>query len=94
MSAVEPGAATTGLVERVKSILLKPGATWDVIDAEPASTGGLFKNYAAILALIPAICGLWIPSGSSSERNTAKIRMLGPSKTRLSKKPMFLPRRR
>ena len=58
MSAVEPGAATTGLVERVKSILLKPGATWDVIDAEPASTGGLFKNYAAILALIPAICGL------------------------------------
>ena len=58
MSAVEPGAATSGLVKRVKSILLKPGATWDVIDAEPASTGGLFKNYAAILALIPAICGL------------------------------------
>ena len=28
MSAVEPGAATLGLVERVKSILLKPGATW------------------------------------------------------------------
>lgn len=58
MSAVEPGAATSGLVERVKSILLKPGATWDVIDAEPATTGGLFRNYAAILALIPAICGL------------------------------------
>jgi len=58
MSAVEPGAATSGLVERVKSILLKPGATWDVIDTEPATTGGLFRNYAAILALIPAICGL------------------------------------
>ncbi|KQW71829.1 hypothetical protein ASE17_02795 [Phenylobacterium sp. Root77] len=58
MSAVEPGAATTGLVERVKSILLRPSATWDVIDTEQATTSGLFKNYAAILALIPAICGL------------------------------------
>lgn len=58
MSAVEPGAATSGLVERVKSILLRPSSTWDVIDSEPATTPGLFKNYAAILALIPAICGL------------------------------------
>jgi hypothetical protein len=58
MSAVEPGAATSGLVERVKSILLRPSSTWDVIDTEPATTAGLFKNYAAILALIPAVCGL------------------------------------
>lgn len=58
MSAVEPGAATSGLVERVKSILLRPSPTWDQIEAEPATTAGLFKNYAAILALIPAICGL------------------------------------
>lgn len=58
MSAVEPGSATTGLVERVKSILLKPAATWDVIDGEAATTGSLFKGYAAILAAIPAICGL------------------------------------
>lgn len=58
MSAVEPGSATSGLVERVKSILLKPSATWDVIDGEPATTSGLFKNYAMILAAIPAICGL------------------------------------
>ena len=58
MSAVEPGSATSGLVERVKSILLKPAPTWDVIDVEPATTSGLFKNYAMILAAIPAICGL------------------------------------
>lgn len=58
MSAVEPGTASAGLVERVKSILLKPSATWDVIDGEPATTSGLFKNYAMILAAIPAICGL------------------------------------
>ena len=58
MSAVEPGSATTGLVDRVKSILLKPSTTWDVIDVEPATTAGLFKNYAMILAAIPAICGL------------------------------------
>jgi hypothetical protein len=58
MSAVEPGAASSGLVERVKSILLRPAATWDVIDNEPATTAGLFKGYAAILAAIPAICGL------------------------------------
>ena len=58
MSAVEPGAATSGLVERVKSILLRPSTTWDVIDGEPATTSSLFKNYAGILALIPAVCGL------------------------------------
>lgn len=58
MSAVEPGSAATGIVDRVKSILLKPSATWDVIDGEAATTGGLFKGYAAILAAIPAICGL------------------------------------
>ena len=58
MSAVEPGSATSGLVERVKSILLRPAPTWDVIDVEPATTSGLFKNYAMILAAIPAICGL------------------------------------
>lgn len=58
MSAVEPGSATSGLVERVKSILLKPSATWDVIDAEPATIGGLYKGYVIPLALIPAVAGL------------------------------------
>ncbi len=58
MSAVEPGSASAGLVERVKSILLKPSATWDVIDGEPATIGGLYKGYVIPLALIPAVAGL------------------------------------
>jgi len=58
MSAVEPGSATSGLVERVKSILLRPSATWDVIDGEPATIGGLYRGYVIPLALIPAVAGL------------------------------------
>eukprot|EP01036_Dinobryon_divergens_P048209 gene48210-64683_t len=45
------------LVERVQSILLKPKATWPVIDAEPADPASLYKNYVMILALIPAVAG-------------------------------------
>ncbi|WP_312165212.1 Yip1 family protein [Phenylobacterium sp.] len=58
MSVVEPGTAASGLVERVKSILLKPAATWEVIDTETATIGDIFKRYVAILALIPAVAGL------------------------------------
>ncbi|MDP3853276.1 Yip1 family protein [Phenylobacterium sp.] len=58
MSAVEPGSATSGLVERVKAILLQPTATWEVIDGEPATIGGLYKGYIIPLALIPAVAGL------------------------------------
>ncbi len=58
MSTVEPGAATSGLVGRVKSILLKPSATWDQIAAEPATVGGLFKGYIIPLSLIAPVAGL------------------------------------
>lgn len=58
MSAVEPGSATSGLVERVKAILLQPTATWEVIDGEPATIGGLYKGYIIPLALIPSVAGL------------------------------------
>lgn len=58
MSAVEPGSATTGLVDRVKSILTKPSATWDVIDGEAATVGGLYKGYVIPLAAIPAISAM------------------------------------
>lgn len=58
MSAVEPGSATSGLVDRVKSILMKPSATWEVIEAEPATVAGLFKGYVVPLSLIPAVAGL------------------------------------
>ena len=58
MSAVEPGSAASGLVERAKSMLLQPTATWQVIEGEPATIGGLYKGYAIPLALIPAVAGL------------------------------------
>jgi hypothetical protein len=57
MSVVEPGSAASGIVARVKSILLQPKATWEVIDGEPATIGGLYRGYIIPLAAIPAICG-------------------------------------
>lgn len=58
MSVIEPGAASAGLVARVKAILLKPDETWAVIDGEPATIGGLYRSYVIPLAAIPAVCGL------------------------------------
>lgn len=55
MSVVEPGASSAGLIGRVKDILLKPGETWDVIDREPATIGGLYRSYIIPLAAIPAV---------------------------------------
>ncbi|HEY3694960.1 Yip1 family protein [Phenylobacterium sp.] len=57
MSVVEPGSAGAGLVARVKSILLQPKPTWEVIDLEPATVGGIYKGYLIPLAAIPAVCG-------------------------------------
>ncbi len=45
------------LIERVKAILLKPDAEWPVIERESGDPTYLFKNYVAILALIPAVAG-------------------------------------
>ncbi len=58
MSAVEPGSATTGLIDRVKAILLKPAPTWEVIDKEPATVSGLYKGYIIPLAAIAPVAGL------------------------------------
>ena len=44
------------LIERVKSILLKPKETWPVIAAEGGDTASIFTNYVMILAAIPAVC--------------------------------------
>lgn len=44
------------LVQRVKNILLTPKTEWPVIDAEPATIGGIYKNYVIILAAIPPLC--------------------------------------
>lgn len=45
------------LIERVKSILLKPKETWVTIESEPADVAGLYTQYLMILAIIPAVCG-------------------------------------
>ncbi|WP_246483398.1 Yip1 family protein [Paenacidovorax monticola] len=45
------------LIERAKGILLKPKETWADIEAETASTAGLFTGYLMLLAAIPAVCG-------------------------------------
>jgi len=57
MSVVE-GTPQSGLVARVKNILLKPKEEWAVIDAEPATIKGLYTGYAMILAAIGPIAGL------------------------------------
>ena len=45
------------LVDRVKNILLTPAREWEVIKAEPLTTGQMFTQYAMILAAIPIIAG-------------------------------------
>lgn len=53
--ATNPSGTTRSLTERVKNIILTPKTEWPVIDAEPATIGGLYRNYVAILAAIPAV---------------------------------------
>jgi hypothetical protein len=58
MSVVE-GPLNSGLVTRVKAILMKPTETWSVIDAEPATVKGLFTGYVMILAAIGPVANLF-----------------------------------
>jgi len=58
MTVIEPGAASSDLVGRVKRLLLTPSTEWDRIDAEPATIKGLYVGYVCILAAIPPIAGL------------------------------------
>lgn len=55
--ATNPTGGTTSLVERVKNILMTPKTEWPRIDAEPATIGGIYRNYAMILAAIPPVAG-------------------------------------
>lgn len=41
-----------GLVDRIRGLLLRPSLEWPIIAAEKASLKGLFRRYAAPLALI------------------------------------------
>ena len=45
------------LVSRVKNILLDPRNEWRVIDAEQDKPIDILKNYVAIVAAIPVVCG-------------------------------------
>ncbi len=47
----------SSITNRVKNLITKPEAEWDVIAGESATIQGLYKNYAMILAAIPAIVG-------------------------------------
>lgn len=58
MTDMNPVSTPPGLIDRAKSILLKPKSEWEVIDAEPASIGSIFIGYAMILAAIPPLAGL------------------------------------
>jgi hypothetical protein len=46
------------LVERAKDIVLTPRTEWATVEREASDVGDLFANYVAVLAAIPAICGL------------------------------------
>ncbi len=48
----------SGLIDRCKNILLKPKEEWAVIDAEPATVGGLMTGWVVPLAAIGPVAGL------------------------------------
>lgn len=58
MTVENPPVVDPRIVDRVKYILTRPKLEWAVIDAEPATTRGLFRRYAMVLAAIPAIATL------------------------------------
>jgi hypothetical protein len=58
MTTIEPGVGSSGLVSRVKGMIMSPATEWDRIDAEPATVKGLYTGYVCIVAAIPAIAGV------------------------------------
>jgi hypothetical protein len=54
--ATDPtGGRSVPLAERVKNILVQPKPEWARIAAEPATIGGIYRGYVAILAAIPPL---------------------------------------
>ena len=53
-----PYAPAGGLVQRVKSIILKPAETWPVVAGEAATPGDLITRYALPLIVIGPIAQL------------------------------------
>ena len=58
MATTPTGESRVPLVQRVKNILMTPKTEWPVIDSEPATIGGIYKNYVMILAAIGPVCML------------------------------------
>lgn len=58
MTDVNPVSTPPNIVDRAKAIILKPREEWPVIDAEPATIGGIFTGYVMILAAIPPLAVL------------------------------------
>lgn len=45
------------IIDRARNILTSPKTEWPIAAAEPATTGGLYAGYIAIIAALPAIAG-------------------------------------
>ena len=56
MTTTPTSAGSTGLIDRVKNILLTPKAEWARIATEPADVGKLYIGYALPLIAVAAIC--------------------------------------
>ena len=56
MATNPTGPARVPLIQRVRNILTTPRTEWPVIDSEPDSIGGIYKNYVVILAAIAPVC--------------------------------------
>ena len=53
-----PPPAASGVIQRARDILLKPGETWPIIAAEPATTQSIYVPYVVALAAIGPLAGL------------------------------------
>lgn len=51
------GTASSGLIDRIKNILLTPQAEWDKIASEPADVSKIYTGYVLPLAAFSALCG-------------------------------------
>ncbi len=56
MTIVEPGGAASGLIERVKNLLIQPRAEWERIATETTPLPRLLTGYVLPLAAIAALC--------------------------------------
>jgi hypothetical protein len=50
-----PTGPAPSLVDRAKNMIITPKTEWEVVDAEPATIGGIYTSYVMILAAIPAV---------------------------------------